>query len=151
MYCQCDLIKFHSHVHYEQFEIPLNDQNKVNRWNSTKFTKNIMKMRKAFNEFLNKQFYILFPFIKEIPITYCKYHNIKYIHYNRYVLSRQKWLENMCYTKHDFTRYTTICTPKVYNEEYFKMYWWANKTCSRVCFCSDNYCFFKPWVTDILL
>ena len=144
LYCQCDLIKLNSHINYEQFEVPLNNHFKPNRWKCITFTKNIVNLRKAFNEYFNKQFYTLFPFLREIPITYCTYHNIKYLHYSTHVLSRQKWFGKMYYLKHDFTYYIPNWTPKFYNESCYKKtgYWWGTMNCARICCCSDNYCFF---------
>ena len=145
LYCQCDLIKLHSHINYEQFEVPLNNHYKLNRWKCVTFTKNIVNLRKAFNEFFNKQFYTLFPFLREISITFCKNNVINYINYKRHELSRQKWFGNMYYMKHDFIRYSSICTPKFYNEECYTIKCGSNK-CGRVCWCAGNYCFFKPWL-----
>lgn len=97
-YCQCDLIALHDYIETEHFNKPINEHTAPGKWISTKYVKHMSTMKENFNDFFKTQYNTFFPMTKQI--SYCGYHNIKYMHTDcKQVFFKTKWLNQLYYMK----------------------------------------------------
>lgn len=105
LFCQCELLKLHTHIKNECFDMPMKEH--IQRgWFTIKYSNYNCEMKKKFNDFFSSHFFNTL----ESQITYCIIHNMQYaIGWNKKVILKTKWLGEIYNMYYDFTG-NTPCT-----------------------------------------